>query len=186
VTLEALGDESALGFSLDFDLTKFRFEGVALGSSAGGATLNVNTNMLGLGRIGLALSLPIGTKFGGGSHELITMTMAALPNATGGALLAFSDQPVLREVSDEFANVLSVDYQAGLLRVVPVLSITLQGTNLVLSWPSWAADYQLQSSPNLNAPVEWSPVTGVINPVDDELQVMLPVEGAASYYRLSR
>jgi hypothetical protein len=186
VFLAAEAGESALGFSLDFDAARFVLEGVSLGASAKGAVLHVNTNMQSAGRIGVALSLPIGASFGGGSQELITLTLAARPDASGIGSVTFADQPVMREVSDEFANVLEASYENGHLDVVPVLSIVRGEGNLELSWPSWAADYQLQSTTNLAVPAVWDPVDVTPEELEGEIRVVLPVSGAGAYYRLSR
>jgi hypothetical protein len=57
VTLAANGNENAVGFSLNFDSTKLSYTGVTLGSGASTATLLVNTNQLGTGKLGIALAL---------------------------------------------------------------------------------------------------------------------------------
>jgi hypothetical protein len=66
--------------------------------------------------------------------------------------------------------------------VVPAtsLSIVVQGSNVVVSWPAADTGWTLQSSGGLTSPV-WQSVPGVANN-----SVTLPVAGAASYFRLSR
>jgi hypothetical protein len=67
VQLVAQGSESALGFSLGFSTSVLSFVSVSLGSNAAGGSLNVNTNQLTAGRLGVALSLPIGNSFAAGT-----------------------------------------------------------------------------------------------------------------------
>jgi hypothetical protein len=54
------------------------FEGVTLGSGASGATLLANTNQIGTGRLGLAISMPAGATFAAGTQEvaLVSFTPA--------------------------------------------------------------------------------------------------------------
>ena len=46
--------------------------------------------------------------------------------------------------------------------VPPVVSVSLQGQTLTLSWPSAATDFVLQSTDTLPNP-NWQPVGGVVN-----------------------
>ena len=75
VSLASQGDESALTFSLNFDPAAFQYAGVSLGSATPGATLCVNTNQLAGGKLGLALALPIGNSFPGGSCEIVKVSL---------------------------------------------------------------------------------------------------------------
>src|SRR5262249_55824660 len=60
IELVAQGDESALGFSVNFDPAQLRFVSAVAGKDASGATLNVNSSQAANGRLGLALALPAG------------------------------------------------------------------------------------------------------------------------------
>jgi len=66
--------------------------------------------------------------------------------------------------------------------VVPAtaLSIVMQGSNVVVSWPATDTGWTLQASPTLAVP-GWQSVPGVVNN-----SVTLPVTGVASYFHLTR
>ena len=63
-------------------------------------------------------------------------------------------------------------------------SLQLQGNNVLISWPTYAAGYVVQSSTNLLSPV-WVnvPTTPVIN--NGAFQVTVPVGHGAKFYRLA-
>jgi hypothetical protein len=112
------GNENALGFSLSFDVPELEYRGTVLGSGLSGGTLNVNTNQLADGRLGLALTLPIGTVFATGTQELVRVSFVLQPGAASEVALSFGDQPVLREISDVQANAVSASYHGSMLTVL--------------------------------------------------------------------
>jgi uncharacterized repeat protein (TIGR03803 family) len=59
------------------------------------------------------------------------------------------------------------------------LSITLSGTNVVLTWPTNFTGYTLQSTPTLAPPVFWNTVSG-------QFAVTNPISGTQMFYRLSQ
>jgi hypothetical protein len=61
----------------------------------------------------------------------------------------------------------------------PTLSITLSGTNAILTWPATANGYNLQSTSNLVSPVVWSNVSG-------QYAVTNSITGSQMFYRLSK
>lgn len=104
-----------MGFSLSFNTNVLSYVTNSLGSNAAGGTLNVNTNQLADGRLGIALSLPIGTTFAAGTQDVVKLRFAVPTAATGSTVLVFTDQPVLREISDLFANELPGTYEDSTL-----------------------------------------------------------------------
>jgi uncharacterized repeat protein (TIGR03803 family) len=67
----------------------------------------------------------------------------------------------------------------------PTLSIALSGSDLVLSWPSWAADLGLQQNPDL-ATTNWTDVTASRVVTNQRIQVILaPAPSGNTFYRLS-
>ena len=117
VQLVSQGDESALSFSLVFDTALFSYAGATVGSGAPGAALNLNTNQLGLGMLGLALCLPTGNTFVAGTQQVANVKLVLAAGASGSTTVALGDQPVLREISDVFGNELPATYTNGLLTV---------------------------------------------------------------------
>jgi hypothetical protein len=114
IELLAQGDENALGFSLTFDPAVLGNPQAALGSGASGATLNANTSQTGSGRLGLALSLPFGQKFGAGARQIVVVNFTIASGASGSSTqVGFGDQPIAREISDVNARALQASYAPG-------------------------------------------------------------------------
>jgi hypothetical protein len=97
----------------------------------------------------------MGSSFGAGSREIVQVNLVTSPDVGGPFQISLTDQLVTRCVSDAFANELPVSYVSGTVTVNsinpnPTLVITQSGTNVVLSWPLWAADFTLQTSEGTN------------------------------------
>lgn len=69
--------------------------------------------------------------------------------------------------------------------VLPSLGMAGSGTNLVLTWPSWAGSLNLWSATNLTPPVDWTlvPNTPVVSNGLNTILISRTNDG--SYYRLS-
>ena len=113
VELEARGDENALGFSLVFDPTRFRFVSARAGDGARGASLNVNDRQAARGRLGFALALPAGQTLAAGPQQVVVVTLAPLSGGGAVAAVGFGDLPIAREVVDAEARVLTSAWAAG-------------------------------------------------------------------------
>ncbi|MBS1791411.1 MAG: NF038122 family metalloprotease [Acidobacteria bacterium] len=114
VELASQGDENALGFSLTFDPSVLSNPQANLGSDAAGATLNANTNQVGSGRLGIALSLPTGQKFNAGTRQIVIVNFTIAGGASGSSTpVGFGDQPIAREISDVSARSLQASFTAG-------------------------------------------------------------------------
>jgi uncharacterized repeat protein (TIGR03803 family) len=61
--------------------------------------------------------------------------------------------------------------------IVPRLAVTLSGTNVILTWPTNAAGFTLQSATNLASPV-WTPISG-------QFAVTNGISGAQQFFRLA-
>lgn len=116
ISLDARGGENALGFSLLFNPSEWRFVAASAGRDAQGATLNANSNEASSGRIGLAIILPAGQTFESGSREIVilqfTRQFARQSAEDSGAPFAFGfgDQPVSREIVSTDARALPSDF----------------------------------------------------------------------------
>jgi hypothetical protein len=185
VLLVAQGNESAVGFTLDFDTQLAGFVSARAGANANGAVFNVNTSAASTGRVGIALSLPIGTAFRAGTQEIAVVRFAAPTAAAGSNSVTFGDNPVQREVSDVVANSLTATYVNGSLQVTPSLRIARAGQNQLLSWPASAANFTLESSRVLGPASVWSPpnATGT-NIAGGEIQVTTPGVSGQMFFRL--
>jgi hypothetical protein len=118
VELLAEGEENALAFSVGFDPQALRFKGAV--AAIAGLTLNVNTNGVGTGQLGMALAFPAGQVFMAGTNTLVRLTFsAALDGSMTNTALGFGDVPVFREISSALATPLPADYYSAVLALAP-------------------------------------------------------------------
>lgn len=166
VHLNAQGDENAVGFSLSYDPAQLSFASASLGSGASGAVLNVNSAQAASGHVGIALAAGPGNALAAGDLELARVTFVSSSYGSYSATLGFGDQPILREIADANATTESASY-TGLTfgatgQLLPMLTATLQDTNIVLSWNGPATGFNLESTTplgtNWNA-VSYTPAT---------------------------
>ena len=113
VELDARGGENAVGFSLVFDPSKLSFVSAANGADAEGAVLNLNTDSLASGRLGVAQALATGLTYPAGTRRLMVLTFRTAIGANGRARLSFTDAPVAREVVDGNAQAVRATYSDG-------------------------------------------------------------------------
>ncbi|HEY3913872.1 MAG TPA: immunoglobulin domain-containing protein, partial [Verrucomicrobiae bacterium] len=113
INLLALGTESGIRLSLDFNPAILSFMGVNLGSGASGGALLVNSDLAGSGQLGLGAAMFSGT-FPAGTQDVfdVTFQVAAVTNATTTSI-TFGNQPLGEQVSDSFAETLPVVYLPG-------------------------------------------------------------------------
>ncbi|HNG34148.1 MAG TPA: IPT/TIG domain-containing protein, partial [Blastocatellia bacterium] len=124
IELVSLGNENAIGFSLNFPAAALSNPTAALGSGAAGAMLNTNASQAANGRLGVALALSSGQTFAAGTRQIVVITFTVAANAAAGpAAITFGDQPIAREISDVTANTLTANFTAG--------SVTVQQPNPV-------------------------------------------------------
>jgi hypothetical protein len=153
IELVSLGNENAIGFSVNFDPSQLTFVHATLGVDVQGAALNLNTVQLAQGRIGIGLALSSGQAIAAGTRQLVTLTFnVPATSSVNSTTISFGDQPITREVVDATANVLPTTYTPGVITLQPQINqapsltsvtpgtvnvggndfqITLTGTNLV-------------------------------------------------------
>jgi hypothetical protein len=129
IELESLGDENAIGFSLNFDPAKLAY----IGASTADATLQVNALQAAQGRLGLALAKPAGQSFPAGLSTLVQVQFKAL--AAGSANIGLGDAPVVRDVVNLVAEPQPTAYEPGAVTVILPAS---------LSYPSRTTDGRIQ------------------------------------------
>jgi len=119
VEVDSQGNENGFGFSLTFDVAQLGFVSATLGPDGTGATLNVNTMQAADGRIGIALALPTGSSLAAGNaRKLVALSFNVPANSTAGSIaVGFSDQPIVREIVNANADVLSATWSAGSVTV---------------------------------------------------------------------
>jgi len=187
VMLDSQGDENALGFTINFDATKFSYAGASLGSAAGSATLNVNSSQSASGQVGLVLSLPTEAVFAAGVREVAKVTLTPTASAVGSNPVGFTHDLVACVVSDPLADELTADFLAGTVSVnpLPTLLITRSGDSVTLTWPVWAADFALQSADG-DVSGGWANVGAAGQTNGGNLVLTLPVIGDTKFFRLRR
>ena len=187
VTVQALGNENALGFSLSFDATKLAFTGASLGSSAQTATLEVNSNHASQGQLGVALALPAGQTFSAGTNQLVNLNFRTLAPKGGSVPVTFADQPVLRGVADANASALSADYANAVVVISapPSLNIVSSSIGVTLTWPSAAIGFVLQESADSSLTASsWAAVNATAVVVNNQNVVTLQPSSTKHFYRL--
>jgi hypothetical protein len=187
VNLEAQGDENALGFSLGFDAAVLRLIDASLPENALAATLNMNTNEVAQGKIGMVIGLPIGSTFPLGTQHLVQLTFEAVSTNSTNSPLTFGDVPVLRETSDVNARTLSTTYTGSAVAITPLpsLDIVLKQQGITLSWPAWATNYLLQTSDDLGSSSVWTNADAVVRLTNGLSTATVPVSGSTRFYRLA-
>ena len=133
VVLESQGDENALGFSLCFDTNLLTFVRAVRGIDATNAAATLNTNLLSTtrGQLGLALGLDVGSgqTFPAGSNVLAEVWFRAAAGTTFASTpVTVCNTPILRELSDAFAEALPASYVDGTVTLIGVCNYAL-GTN---------------------------------------------------------
>jgi hypothetical protein len=180
-----LGDENAVGFTLNFDPSALRPTGASVGGGAPGAMVNFNTNQAAAGRLGIALALPVGKTFVAGERLMVEVGFANVASRAGSWQVSFSDTLVVRTVSDAQANELATDYFGGTVTVHPWPTLAISKSNdvLTLSWPKWAGGFAVESTELL--PGGWTrlPVSGQTN--GSVISLPIPTTDSARFYRLA-
>jgi hypothetical protein len=75
----------------------------------------------------------------------------------------------------------------GVVTSQPILRITRAGPNLIiLSWPSWASDYTLQSAEAITSNTIWANVSQTPVSIDDQYAVPIITTSAKQFFRLKR
>jgi hypothetical protein len=66
----------------------------------------------------------------------------------------------------------------------PQLTIANSGTNVLVTWPSYASNYQLQSNTNLLDPGGWTPITAGVSTNGLTLSALIAKTATATFFRL--
>jgi hypothetical protein len=120
VELNALGNENGIGFSLQFDAKKLRFQSIQKELLPPSATLLINDSESAQGRLGILLVLVPGEKLPGGLQSILKLAFVPLPGTTvSEPSIRFGDFPVLRQVSDAEANALPARFEGPTHRDFP-------------------------------------------------------------------
>lgn len=111
IQLDAMGDENAVGGSLSFDPSQWRFVSANVGNDARQAILQVNVRQARNGNLGWALALPAGKTMPAGVNGIVVVRFVPI-NARRDSrpMIEFADFPVAREAVGDEANPLSLRF----------------------------------------------------------------------------
>jgi hypothetical protein len=107
IDLDAMGDENAVGLSLQFDPAQMQFVSATLSGELAEASLQVNNLKAAEGVVGLALALPAGKIIPAGTRRLVLLKFTPAGPRTAGAAIRFGDVPIAREVVNANATPVS-------------------------------------------------------------------------------
>jgi uncharacterized protein (TIGR03437 family) len=98
VEMDCVGDENTFGFSITFDQTRLTFVSAALGGGVpNGTVLILNDLQKQNGRVGIAVSLPVGASINAGTRQLVVLTFTALSGGASSVPVGIGDIPIARE-----------------------------------------------------------------------------------------
>jgi hypothetical protein len=77
-------------------------------------------------------------------------------------------------------------YRAVLFSVIsmPMLQGQVSGNNIILSWPTWAQNFNLQTTTNLADPNSWTTLPDIPAIVNSQYTVTNQISGSQGFYRL--
>ena len=120
ILLDAIGTESAVGFTLNFDASKLTFVSAANGADAlSSSTSNLrNGSQSENGRVGILITKDTGLTFAAGTRELIRMTFTVNSAAALGTTpVTFTDVVTRREVANALANAVPAAFVNGTVTI---------------------------------------------------------------------
>jgi hypothetical protein len=120
ITINANGNENAVGFSLQYTTSLLTFVSANTGSATTGAAFLFNTNTA--GRVGIAIALSTGTTLPAGTQEIAEVTFATgITTDTNGTTttIGIGDVPVPRQVTDANGQNIPATYAAGSVTIAP-------------------------------------------------------------------
>jgi hypothetical protein len=187
IELLGLGDENAIGFSINFDPGQLAYVAAEAGVAASGTTLNVNTNQITSGRLGFALALLPGGVFPPGTNQIIRITLlSGASGLTTNSILAFGDTPVVREISSITATVLPAEDENGIVTLLPppplFSSFSLLGGQFQMTLTGNSGEiYDIEVSSNLAV---WVPLLSLTNTTGTiTFTEIAPTNPTQRYYR---
>ena len=110
------GDETGISFTLVYDATKAMYVKAELSKKLSpDSTLLVNAAGAGIGKIGIAMSLPVGKSFSQGIQELLSLQFVAIGGADNSETeVSYDDSVVEKAVVNANAEVLALsDFKSG-------------------------------------------------------------------------
>jgi hypothetical protein len=185
ITLHAIGDENALGFSLSYDTATLVFSNASPGAATAGGSFNVNALNANSGQVGIVAGLSPGSLFPTGAQEVALLQFRIKAGAIGASPVTLGDAPVVREISDAAAGALPAAYTDGQVTInaPPLLQIGQQAQSVILSWQVTSGSFVLQASDSLTGS-SWNTLAAPVNTNGGIATVTVPAIDTQRYYRL--
>jgi hypothetical protein len=116
INIVANGNENGLSFSLSYSPSLLTFLSAVPGPGAPDATMFVNSNQVGSGRVGITFALPTDATIAAGPQPIVLATFATpIRNTPTTAPISFGDTPTVRQLVDPMGTTLSATYSQGLV-----------------------------------------------------------------------
>lgn len=121
ISLDSLGNEAALQFSINFNTAILSNPTAVLGSGAPPNTsILVNPNEIAQGRFGVLVDSSNVFAQSPPSREVVRITFNVAANAPNGQTpITFGDQPITRSLSDALGNTITASYSNGVVSIGP-------------------------------------------------------------------
>jgi len=118
IVLETQGDETGLGFGLNFDPAVLSNPVVSLRPIASGGTLTLNTAQVATGKLGVLLDKAPNQPFVAGSNVLMTIMFDIALGSPATTQITFDDDPIKREVVNGVAEGLTTTFSPGTIQLL--------------------------------------------------------------------
>jgi uncharacterized repeat protein (TIGR03803 family) len=138
-----------------------------------------------------------GTSYGGGANTNYGTIFKLTPAGTFSTVFSFTATNSLNPGSNPVAGLMQArdgnlygitQYGAYIFRIVMPVSLIsrVSGSELVLSWPTNALGFILQSAADLNSPTNWIDSTNSPTVVGAQFTVTNSISASAQFYRLKK
>ena len=118
--------------------------------------------------------------------DLCDASLVVSCNPPSGTFFAIGTNLVTCTASDHSGNTNTCGFRVVVQDVVPTLSITRQGGNIVICWPATCAVHLLEVTSSLNPAGTWTQVATPPIQIGNQNCVTLPVQPGTRFYRLRR
>ena len=132
IVLETQGDETGLGFGLNFDPAVLSNPVVNLRPIASGSSLTLNTAQVAAGKLGVLLDKAPNQPLAAGTNVLMTIIFDIANGSPATTQITFDDDPIKREVVNGLAEGLTTTFSAGTINLLAPTSANVSISGRVL------------------------------------------------------
>lgn len=118
IQLSAQGDETATGFSLNFDPAVLSNPVITAGDDATGATLTVNSSQAAAGKVGVILDRAPTDVWASGYRFILLVEFDVIASPPATTVMSFGDDPVKMETVDGLAASLAATYSSATIELL--------------------------------------------------------------------